>query len=460
MKGRQVQHLYLRAGFGISYKELASLKSRSKIEIVKDLFLKARKYVPIALDLSEFEFLKKSKKEQIKLNAVARKKIRKKSREKVKELNIAWIERMNHPTSILKEKMVLFWANLFVCADNNIFHIQKFHNVLRQHALGNFRDFTKAIAREPSMIKYLNNQQNIKESPNENFARELMELFMLGVGNYTEKDIKEAARAFTGWSFRRDGSFFLKKKKHDYDTKTFLGKTGDFDGDDIIDRILEQKQAARHICKKIYTYFVNPTIDESRLEELTSLFYQDYDIQKLMQFIFNSDWFYDENNIGVKIKSPIELLVGLQQIVPFEFKKKKQLFYVQKMLGQILLKPPNVAGWKGGQNWIDSNTLMFRLKLPSLLLNNAVINLVEKGDYEDTYEKQYETKSKKRFFKMSTSWDVFEKQYQDLSPELLKNMILIASINKDTESFLSNIKIIDNKNYCLQLMSTPEYQLC
>ena len=309
------------------------------------------------------------------------------------------------------------------------------------------------------MNKYLNNKQNVKESPNENFARELMELFTLGVGNYSEKDIKESARAFTGWAFKKDGAFLIKHKKHDFGVKTFMGKTGDFDGDDIIDIILEQKQCARFICDKVYRYFVNPQINKNRLEEITELFYKDYDIKKLMKYIFNSEWFYDAENIGVKIKSPIELLVGIQKTVPFRYLKKKQLLFVQKMMGQTLLDPPNVAGWKGNQHWIDSNTLMFRLKLPSLLLNNAQIDLVEKGAFEDSFEEYYKP-NKKSFFKTDVDWFAFNKEYKLINPSEVKSTLIIADIDEDTDVFLSNLKIENNKEYCVQLMSLPEYQMC
>ena len=258
-----------------------------------------------------------------------------------------------------------------------------------------------------------------------------------------------------------NGDFLLRTKKHDYGEKTFMGKTGNFDGEDIIDIILEQKQCARFICCKIYSYFVNPIIDERHLEELTDLFYKDYNIEKLMRHIFSSKWFYNDENIGVKIKSPIELLVGIQSIIPVEFQKKKQLLYLQKMMGQTLLNPPNVAGWKGDKNWIDSNTLMFRLKLPSLLLSNAAINLDEKGDLEDSYEDYYKNqKNRKRYLKITKSWDNFERQYNKITPEELKEILIVSKIDQDTDAFLSNLKINSNKEYCIQLMSIPEYQLC
>ena len=463
MNNRHLQHLFLRAGFGIGYKELKSLASKRKEEIVKELFLNAKHVTPLELDLSELETLLKANynKSKGKMDAESMMDLKKKSRNKVKELNYAWLVRLAAPSTDLNEKMTLFWANVFVCRDNNIWHIQQYNNTLRKHALGNFREFVKAIAKEPSMSKYLNNRQNVKKNPNENFARELMELFTIGIGNYTENDIKESARAFTGWSFNKKGEYLLRKKKHDYGVKTFMGKTGNFDGETIIDIILDQKQSARFICTKIYRYFVNPIVDENHLEEITNLFYKDYDINKLMQYIFNSSWFYDEDNIGVKIKSPIELLIGIQKTVPIEFEKKKQQLFLQKMMGQILLNPPNVAGWTGDRNWIDSNTLMFRLNLPSILLNNGVINLDEKGDYKDTYEKYYNRKkSKTKFFKINASWDDFENEYGNLSSEELKRLLIVSKIDFDTDAFLSNLKIESNKEYCIQLMSLPEYQLC
>ncbi len=462
MEQKHLQHLYLRAGFGIGYNKLQELQSKSKTTIVSKLFLDAEKYEELQLDLSEFkELLQPKKLMKLKMMDGEFRALNKKSRQKVKELNYAWIDRMVNSSSILNEKMTLFWANVFVCRDNTIWHIQRYNNTLRTNALGNFKDFVKAIAKEPSMSKYLNNRQNVKQSPNENFARELMELFTLGVGHYTEQDIKESARAFTGWSFKRNGDFFLRAKKHDYGEKTFLGKTGNFNGDDIIDIILEQKQCAKFICGKIYRYFVNPKINDAHVEELTQLFYKDYNIKKLMHHIFSSDWFYDDENIGVKIKSPIELLVSIQNIVPVQFKKKKQLLYLQKMMGQVLLNPPNVSGWKGDKSWIDSNTLMFRMKLPSILLNDAVINLDEKGTFEASFEAYYsKEKNKRRFLKVTKSWDVFNNEYGSLSAETLKKILIVGNIDKDTEALLNNLKIENNKDFCVQIMSIPEYQLC
>jgi uncharacterized protein (DUF1800 family) len=464
MDTRDLQHLYARAGFGCTTVQTEKLVLKNRQEVVNILFEDAQNFKKLQIDLSAYDILRNSNYKKLK-KELGQKKLRElqqKSRKEIKTLNIAWIQRMQYTDAVLREKMTLFWANVFVCKEKNIWFMQQYNNVLRQHALGNFGDFVKAISKEPAMLNYLNNRQNKKKSPNENFARELMELFTLGAGNYTEKDIKEAARAFTGWSYRKkSASFYLDKANHDDGQKTFLGKTTNFGGEEIIDAILAQKQCARYICEKIYRYFVNPKVDEVHLAQLTAQFYQDYDIEKLMRTVFLSDWFYDTKNQGIKIKSPIELLVGIHKIVPFKLIKPKQAIYLQKMMGQILLEPVNVAGWKGDRNWIDSNTLMFRMKLPSILLNNAIINLDEKGDIEGTFEQYYKkNKSKKRFLKTRVDWTSFEKEYKNYSIDALKQKLILSPINSDTDILLSNLKISDKQDFCIQLMSIPEYQLC
>ena len=463
MKQRHIQHLYWRAGFGIGVKKIDQLKSKSKNEIIKDLFHDASKVNLIQLDLSEFDLIKNksSKALKIEMGEEAYRKLRQKSQRKVRDLNYAWLERLTEPSSILREKMTLFWSNVFVCRDNHIFHIQHFNNTLRKNALGNFRLLVKTIAKEASMSKYLNNRQNRKKSPNENFARELMELFTLGIGNYTEQDIKEAARAFTGWSFKLNGDFVLREKQHDAGVKTFFDKSGYFGGDDIIDLILEKKQCARFICDKVYRYFVNPIVDQRHLDEITTIFFKDYDINNLMLYIFNAKWFYNDENIGVKIKSPVELLVGIRRVVPVTFTKKNQLNYLQKMMGQVLLYPENVSGWKGGKNWIDSNTLMFRMKLASLILNDAVINLEEKGAFEDSFNKYYNKERKKnKYIKTIKNWDFFTKNHLNLKPNELRDLLIVSKLDKDTAVLLEELRVASNKDYCIQLMSIPEYQLC
>nr|WP_321221498.1 DUF1800 domain-containing protein [uncultured Psychroserpens sp.] len=455
MNTKHILHLYARAGFGATQNDLKRCVGLNRAQIVNALFDSSKAIQPLEIDVSEFVNINYRN-----LDKTTVRELRKKSRDRIKIYNIKWIERLVTTPELLREKMTLFWANHFVCRNENILFVKKYNNALRSNALGNYGDFTKAISKEAAMLNYLNNSRNIKQNPNENFARELMELFMLGVGNYTEFDIKESARSFTGYNHDRNGNFKLKRLLHDEDEKVFFGKKGNFNGDDIINMILEQKQCARFVCAKVYKYFINDTINNKHLEELTNLFYKDYDIEKLMRYIFNSDWFYSEENIGAKIKSPIELLVGMNKVVPMAFKKQKDLFKIQKLLGQTLLDPPNVAGWKGGKNWVDSNTIMLRLKLPSILLGNAQISVKPKGEYEDSYEEFYAKSKRKKIINVTPNWIEFEKQFVDVSIKELEQQLIIAQISDGTKTYLDSLSKSSKREYCIQLMSLPEYQMC
>lgn len=455
MTSQHIQHLYWRAGFGTTPSQLQRLSQLNRKQIVDLLFKDATSMITLETDTSDIDhFTQQSLKSKN-----SRKLFRDVSTEKLKEFNVLWVKRLMTSETLLREKMTLFWANHFVCRDNQIFHVQQYNNTLRTHALGDFGDYVKAISKEAAMLKYLNNKQNRKLRPNENFARELMELFMLGEGHYTEVDIKESARAFTGYNHNFEGEFVLRQRQHDDGFKTFFGHTGRYDGDDIIDLILQQKQCARFICTKIYKYFVNDTIDEFRVEELTEVFYKDYNIENLMRHLFMADWFYDEKHIGVKIKSPIEFLVGMVNTVPVEFKKNQDLLKIQKLLGQILLNPPNVAGWEGGRAWIDSNTIMIRLKLPSIILANAKISLKEKGEFEDSFKKYYPKKTN-HFVTVDVDWETFGKQYETVSIDSLKSQLIVSQLNDGTKTYLETLSKASKRDVCVQLMSLPEYQMC
>ncbi|MCK8480268.1 DUF1800 domain-containing protein [Psychroserpens algicola] len=457
MTQRHIQHLYWRAGFGATPNQFRTLTHKSRRDVVDALFFDSKTMLRLAVDTSDI--LPLVSKELLK-NKSKRMEFAKRSREKLKKYNVLWVNRLVTSEATLREKMTLFWANHFVCQDQNIFHVQQYNNTLRTYALGNFGEFVKAISKEAAMLKYLNNKQNRKQKPNENFARELMELFTLGEGHYTEDDIKESAKAFTGYDNNFKGEFILRRFYHDDDFKTFFGHTGRYDGDDIIDIILKQKQCARFICGKIYKYFVSDTIHEKRVEELTNIFFKDYNIERLMHHVFMSDWFYEEANIGTKIKSPIEFLVGMRKTVPVTFEKTNDVLKIQKLLGQTLLNPPNVAGWSGGKNWIDSNTIMLRLKLPSIILSNAKISIREKGEFEDTFETYYNSKKKNRFVTVKVDWDTFNTQFKSLSANELKSQIIVPKLSDGTETYLKTLSQSSKQDFCVQLMSIPEYQMC
>lgn len=457
MKSEHIRHLYNRIGFGITPKELRRLSKKSKKYVINQLFKSSDKISPLSVDTS---FLKgitfKDYKDREKRRA-----LQKISNKKVREFSTVWFQRLKNPPEILREKMTLFWTNHFVCESKNILFVERYNNMLRKNALGNFRNFTKAVSKEAAMLNYLNNKQNKKKSPNENFARELMELFTLGQDQYTEKDIKEAARAFTGYNHKFKGDFNFKKKHHDDDGKSFLGKYGHFNGDEIIDIIIQKKQCARFISEKIYAYFVNENTNKKHVDKMVAVFYKDYNIKTLMRFILLSKWFYSDENIGTKIKSPIEFLAGINTIVPYKIKKKTQIILVQRLLGQVLMKPPNVAGWKTGKNWIDSNTIVTRLRLPSVLLNNAEIAHSEMA-HKNKMNLNFKNKKQQKpaFIKVASNWNSFEKNYKKYANKELVHQIITTKLNSGTAKMLEKNEQLSKRDFAVQLMSLPEYQLC
>ena len=261
------------------------------------------------------------------LDPERRQKIREISRKHKQTLIIDWMKSMAFGPSPFRDRIALFWHGHFACRIDGVRKAHLHLDTLRHYALGSFRDLLVAVAKDPAMIDYLNTKQNRKGAPNENFARELMELFTLGRGYYTERDIKEAARAFTGWNYDFDGRFVIHKSKHDYSKKTVFGKTENFSGEEIIDLILENRQCAQFIAEKMYRYFVNPKLDKNHVQEVADVFYDsDYDIDKTVRHLFTADWFYAEVNVGVKIKSPVDLLVSASRELKMELSPKDKLF--------------------------------------------------------------------------------------------------------------------------------------
>ncbi len=280
-----------------------------------------------------------------------------------------WIYRMaSDRASSFIERMTLFWHGHFACQCKTSAVARSYIATLQRHALGNFRAMLHAVAKEPAMIRFLNNQQNRKDRPNENFARELMELFTLGPGHYTEQDIQEAARAFTGWSSDLSGRYVFRRVIHDFGVKDFMGKRGRLRGEDIIDIILSQRQTASFVADKMYRHFVHEQSNADHVSELAQvLFDSNYDIAQTMRYMLHSPWFFDPRNIGTRIKSPIELIVHVIKLLRIRFDDAKALSFLQRGLGQLLLDPPNVAGWPGGRSWINNATLMLRLNLSVFL---------------------------------------------------------------------------------------------
>jgi len=250
--------------------------------------------------------------------------------------------------------------------------------LLHRQATGNFRELLIEVARGPAMLVYLDAGQNVKGAPNENFAREVMELFTMGVGHYSEADIREAARAFTGW-IDDDLAFKVDPAKHDDAPKTFLGRTGNFDGVDILRIILEQKVTAEYISAKLYRYFVREDISPAMQARLgAALRDNDYEIAPLLRTIFLSRDFYSEPSFGTRIKGPIELVVSTyRKLGARHLPGIPDLYVVSRELGQILLNPPTVAGWAQGRAWITPGQLLARGNFARDVLFPDILNFTD-----------------------------------------------------------------------------------
>ena len=474
------QHLMWRAGFGPAAGQLPQLGSLSPKELfgaLQKASAKSPYYIDVADDYLKGLFMgvkEAGQQGRRELDAGERKMIRDKQRDGIKNLNLTWLEQMADSPAQLREKMAFFWHGHFAARNINIFYQQQLLDIIRQNALGSFRTLLHGVSKSAAMLNFLNAAQNRKDHPNENFAREVMELFTLGRGHYSEHDIKEAARAFTGWSANVRGEYVFRMFQHDYGTKTVLNRTGKLEGEEVLDLLLEQKQTARYITGKIYRFFVNETVDKDKVEWLAGRFYSsDYHIGKLMEDIFTADWFYEEKNIGTRIKSPIELVAGIRRMLPMEIENEESLLLIQRILGQQLFYPPNVAGWPGGKNWIDSSSLMMRLRLPQLINDSDDLNVRPKDD-DDTMGGREEMMARKGYgrtgkpINAAIDWSTYLKAYERTPREALTKTLqasllqvapgypadLIASYadSSSRESFI--------KTATLQIMSTPEYQLC
>jgi uncharacterized protein (DUF1800 family) len=475
------QHLLWRAGFGPMVEEYHQLATASHKSYVNSLF-KASDKGPQMIDVADNAVkglvmgVQEASTKKRDLDEMERRRLRQQSREDIKNLNITWLNQMVNSEQQLREKMSLFWHGHFASRNLNILYQQQLLDVIRQNALGNFGDLLREVSKSAAMINFLNNNQNKKGHPNENFAREVMELFTMGRGNYTENDIKEAARAFTGWGANISGEFTFRKFQHDDGKKTVLGKTGNFNGDDVLNILLEHKQTATYISRKIYRFFVNDMPDEAHVTWLADRFYQShYDIKELMKDIFTSEWFYDAKNIGCRIKSPVELIVGIRRALPMKLENEQVQLLLQRLLGQLLFYPPNVAGWPGGKNWIDSSSLMFRLRIPQLIYDNDEVALSPKDDddqmmgMKDMGKKMGKMGKKGgQVISAAVDWETYLKKFDKVPREKLLTSIagiLIQGaepvnekiINRYIDSFSRESYI---KTATIQLMATPEYQLC
>ncbi|MEW6731121.1 MAG: DUF1800 domain-containing protein [Acidobacteriota bacterium] len=361
---RTVAHLLRRAGFGATQEEIKFYLDMGQKRAV-DYLLNFESIDDSEADrrIAEANFDMK------KLNGIA----------------AAWILKMAITKRPLQEKMAFFWHDHFATA---IFKVKaeglmvRQINLFRRFALGNFEAFLLEVSKDPAMIIWLDNFTNKKGQPNENYARELMELFSMGVGNYTEDDVKESARAFTGWTItskrkneRDEAEFFFDQQQHDFGNKTFLGQTGPFNGDDIVRIIAGQPATSRFITKKLFEFFAYTNPKKKVLDRLAALYLSsNYSIKAVMQEIFNSDEFYSEEAINGLVKSPVEFVVGTLRMLKAQFinqgPQERELVGILNQLGQVLYNPPGVEGWVRGLEWLNTSTLLTRYNYGNSISSN------------------------------------------------------------------------------------------
>jgi uncharacterized protein (DUF1800 family) len=302
--------------------------------------------------------------------------VRREARQALLALQLWWLNRMLSSQVPLQEKMTLYFHGHFTSHYTLRFpQITYNQNALfRRYALGNLRELTRQVSKDPAMLIYLNGAQNVAAHPNENYARELMELFTLGVDHYTENDVRESARAWTGWRVdRRSAQATFDPQLHDNGVKTFLGQTGSFTGDDVVNIIFEQPACARFFAASLLSWFVYNNPESELVDGVAALLRKhDFELAPVVSTILRSNVFYSTRAYRALVKSPVEFTVGTYKVLGVAQVDEIALPALHEM-GQELFNPPNVAGWPGGQNWLTSGTMIARQNFLTQLLNSQTL---------------------------------------------------------------------------------------
>ena len=461
-------HLLWRAGFGPAVEQLNELDRYNPRQYWSAL-VKASEKPPTPIEVANNAidglvmgvqtFAELSKRE---LDPDQRKELQQRNRNGIRDLNSIWMSKMVNSSAQLREKMAFFWHGHFACRNLNVLYQQQLLNIIRQHALGNFGTMLKAVSRSAAMLNFLNNQQNRKDHPNENFAREVMELFTIGRGNYSESDVKEAARAFTGWTANFQGEFVFRRFQHDFGSKTVLGRSGNFEGEEVLNILLEEKKTAVYITTKLYRFLVNEIPDAKHIQWLSDRFYKNgYEIGPLLEDIFTSDWFYENKHIGTRIKSPIELLAGIRRLLPMQIDDATGQLLLQRGLGQVLFYPPNVAGWPGQREWISSTTYSYRGGFTDSLLSGKRYNGAAVTSKLDPipFARTFSTSEKAIEFVDELVGLALRFPLSDTRRKFLLDTLLDGTIAANWNTYTANSDARVNK-FLKALMRLPEYQLC
>ncbi|HNR18807.1 MAG TPA: DUF1800 domain-containing protein [Bacteroidia bacterium] len=455
---REAQHLHWRAGFGVPPLKWQEKKFDLEEEL-EQIFIPVKFFEEIkTIPTEKFDEMSMQPKEMASMQTGV---AEKKDKAFQGGVSFDFFKLMNNPKNTFREKMSLFWLNLFACQPETPLAGQQFLNTIRKNALGDFKTLLREVVKHPVMLHYLSARRNKKQSPNENLARELMELFTLGRGNYTEGDVKEASRALTGWSYK-DSSFKFEANFHDLEEKTIFGKRGNFDGDSLLDLILSKYDCAHYVTNRICKEFINYNISPSAVKIYSKIFFDSgYDICKLMRTIFTSKEFYKPENTGTQIKSPFDLLAGIALVSDLKFNNSHIFLDLQRNLGQEIFKPPNVAGWATGKGWINNNTLTLRLNLPDTFFKKKKLSFMLNNSLNQSYNNN-EINNGAYYV---SDWSSLNLRFNHLnSLDLPQHLLdyLIPSDLKFIDTFLplDYSHSINPTEVAIKIMSLPEYQLC
>lgn len=394
----QARHLLWRAGFGGTPQQIQTLASWGPERSV-DYLLNAERVAdtsragefdkgimqpPSAAERAAYaEARRKGDEEALAKFRQMREQMQRNDRMQINQMQKWWLAKMIETSRPLEEKLTLFWHGHFATSYRtveNSYHMYLQNDLFRRHAAGNFAELLFGIIRDPAMIAYLDNNDSRKGRANENLAREIMELFALGIGRYSERDIKEGARALTGYTFR-DDAFYFDKANHDDGAKTILGKSGKLDGDDFVKAILEQRACSAFICRKLYSFFVAdlPPLERAGGETdgaagpvvaqmASTMLANKYEIKPVLRRLFLSEHFYHRTIMAQQIKSPALLVVGAVRSLNTPARDLSILNDALDLMGQNLLFPPSVKGWDGGRSWINTSTFYVRQNILAYLL--------------------------------------------------------------------------------------------
>jgi len=386
---RTVEHLYNRAGFGASPAEVQAALARRPEEVVEELVSGGREVEPFYVEgptpLQRMDDSDLSGTAKARLRSA----IRNADRRQMSAYSQWWIDTMASGADPLRDRMTLFWHGFFTSSYRDVRRsdlMAQQHDMLRSEALGSYAVMLYEIVHDPAMLKYLNNDVNKKGASNENFARELMELFSLGEGNYTEKDIKEVARALTGMRFDIEGDYKFRRGHHDFGKKTVLGEKGRLDGEDVIEILLKQEACGRWVAGRVIEYLEGVQPSEERLDFYAALLREsNYELAPLLRSLLLDPDFYRAEVIGTRVQGPIDFAIGsmrrLDMRVPAGFVREGTA-----ELGQELFLPPSVKGWDEGPAWITTSSLMLRGNLAGMMLGVVDLNAVF-GDRMDRARK-------------------------------------------------------------------------